>query len=278
MKKLYALLFILCLLLGGACISASAAAEATDPLASNYISDDVSSKLEETVDCDAIIKIYHMQWYFRDILPDKSIQQLIEENTTQVTYAVFNEETHITKSAKHFAYENGTIRERKNNNYKSDSYVWLSDVVETAYLQVDGKVKEVQNIYCIKGEIYMQCPMVVYDVGDAKYYAVYETGMEGAPIYLDEPSFYTYISAWIKEWDELHALPEGDEDLSQIPWGGGAPDVSADQFNPLDVTLRKTAVPIWVLPAGIALGVVALGGTTAFVIVRTRKKKAAQEE
>ena len=274
MKKLYALLLTLCLLCGSIILPVSAAAEATDELASNYIAPEIQAKLREKISYDEALRVYNMGHYFYDIAEGATIHDVIAKCESPAEYVAFNEESDWKREAERFTMWNNELSQAApslvETQLKQQFYHWLKDVSTASLLEIEGEgQKEIVNIYCLMSYNQYVIDVVVYDVGDAKYYAVYDKGMEEEALFFAEADFLEYVKTWVA------AQPK----ISEDAYGGeGVRQIDAFPFNPLDVTLRKTAAPIWLLPAGIALGVVALGGTTAFVIVRKRKKKAAQEE
>ncbi len=271
MKKLYALLLTLCLLLGSMCIPVSALAEATDELASNYIAPEIQAKLREKISYDEALRVYNMGHYFYDIAEGATIHDVILKCESPAEYIAFNEETDRKQEVERFTMWNDELSQAApslvETQLKQQFYHWLKDVSTASFLEIEGEGrKEIVNIYCLMSYNQYVIDIVVYDVGDAKYYAVYDKGMEEEAIFFAEEDFLEYVKTWVA------AQPKTQEDT----YGGGiVREIDVSSFNPLTVTLRKTAAPLWLLPTGIALGVVALGGATALVIVRKRKKKAA---
>ena len=274
MKKLYALLLTLCLLCGSIILPASALAEATDELASNYIAPEIQAKLREKISYDEALRVYNMGHYFYDIAEGATIHDVIAKCEAPAEYVAFNAESDWKREAERFTMRNDRLSQSDpsvlETQLKQQFYQWLREISTASFLDIEGEgQKEIVNIYCLMSYNQYVIDVVVYDVGDAKYYAVYDKGMEEEALFFAEADFLEYVKTWVAAQPKISEDTYGGEGVRQI-------DVSP--FNPLEVTLRKTAAPIWLLPVGIVLGVVALGGATAFVIVRKRKKKAVQEE
>lgn len=269
---------------GVLCVPVSAAAEATDELASNDIPAEVEAQLKEIASYDQIIKIYTLGMYFHDFAEDMTVEEVIAADGAEAEYVTFTSPAFSEKEIRYFRYQDGEWQDCFQKTVYSRAKIesWLPDALSASYLQIEGMgSKKITNIYCLDTNSPPRMSTIVYEAEGERYYAVYnQINPEDntvTPTYYAEADFYAYVKAWLANYRRYSQFDAMGNALD----GGGGAIVDADplHFNPLDVTLRKTAMPIWLLPVGITLGVVALGGgIAALVIVHKRKKKPVQEE
>ena len=278
MKKIGGLLLILCLLCSSIILPVSAAAEATDELASNYIPADVETKLKEQGAYEQIIKVYTLGMYFHDFAEGMTVEEVIAADGTEPEYVTFTSNSLSGKAIQQFRKQNGEWKDCFQNNIYSKAKIesWLPDALSASYLQVEGVGSmKITNIYCLDTNSPPRLSTIVYEAGDDRYYAVYNQinpeDNTSIPTYYAEADFYAYVKAWLANYKNSFQYDEKGNALDS----GGSTFVDIDplHFNPLNVKLRKTAVPIWVLPVGIVL----VGGIATVAIVRRRKRKAVSE-
>lgn len=238
MKKLCILLLTLCLLVGMLSVYASAA-EATDSLASDYLSSDMQAKLKEKTSYDRVIKVYTLGMYFHDFVEGDSWEKLLTE-ALGITYYVNNEEAESRNMLYGYVYRDDAFEKKTDSTHNIDMYNWLSNVLDSSYLRIVGVgEKKIQNIYCIITYSPPRASMIVYDTEDGRYYALYNRGRNEEPTYFTVESFEAYVHAWV---DEYNSKPQYDENGE--PYAGGFPTVSipAANFDPLMVSLSAVAM------------------------------------
>lgn len=280
MKKFSIVLLILCLLCGNLCIPISAAPVATDELASNYIPAETETKLKEQTPYDQVIKLYTIPSYFDYFAEGMNLEEVIKTTNKRLQYVTIGPRNQYGKEVQFYYYEGAELKYLDDTmNMYGDLGEWVRENLPQNYLQIEGKgAKEVSNVYFLYMWDIPGISTIVYDTGDAYYYAVFNRADEGTkkllPTYYAEEDFYAYVKAVVSV---LNGGPAYDENGNPL-YGGTGPFPDALHFNPLEVTLTETPLPNWLLYGGIALGVVVLaGGVTAIIVVRKRKCRATAE-
>jgi hypothetical protein len=88
-------------------ITVTAAAEATDELASNYIPAEVEVELKKQTPYDRIIKIYPLGMYFHDFAKDMTMEEVIAARGTKAEYVTFTTPIFGEEQIHLFRFQNG---------------------------------------------------------------------------------------------------------------------------------------------------------------------------
>lgn len=276
------LLFTSIILLISALSFGVSAEEYTDPMDSRYIPPQILNLVDED-ETDLLVRFYIAPTHLFSSKTDEGIDHIInyysDANYAQITEAGINY---------YVLRENGEIL--KKEHLYPDYYFERFDSREPLLheFQTGDAIKTVspdiiiQSVYFLSGRIHHLGSAICYKTNLGNY--VYFDGGTVATSHLlfSEDAFWDYQEAY---WASI--VPDADRAGAGSPelWDLSAYDCNSPNFNPntpfpkqASITPAESSIDPILLWTGIATGVLLLAGTSAFFIIKAKRKSSVKTE